>query len=162
MVKGKSWSPDEEQVLRRLIDEGKTLAEIAALMGKSREAVRQKKLNLGLCTPAKEQKTRLTETHPSYSSCRLDTPPELPTVEKALELLASAMLKIMEPGISRDEVRRLQAAADLAQRYKQNFADYQRYRLVEQRLTELETKYRNEHENKKKKPDMPNVQGEPS
>jgi hypothetical protein len=132
---------DEERLLRRLVEEGKSLAGIAAAMGKSREAVRQKKFNLGLCKPSEEQRIRLTEKRDAFSSSRLQPPSELPNVEESLKILASAMLKITEPGLSKEEVQRLHVAADLASKYKDAYAECMHYREIERRLNEMEQEY---------------------
>jgi hypothetical protein len=164
LVRGKSWSVDEERLLRRLVEEGKSLAGIAAIMGKSREAVRQKKFNLGLCKPSEEQRTRLTEKRDPFSSSRLQPPSELPNVEESLKILASAMLKITEPGLSKEEVQRLHVAADLASKYKDAYAECMHYREIEQRLNEMEQEYE-QSKNKKSEPrtkDLPPTPGQSS
>jgi hypothetical protein len=159
LVRGKCWSVDEERLLRRLVEEGKSLGEIAAVMGKSREAVRQKKFNLGLWGRVEEQRTRLSKS--SFVSSRLEAPPELPNVEESVKILASAMLKSVEPGLGSEEIRRLQVVADLATRYRQAYAEYMDYRGVEQRLTVLEQKYEAEHKAKKRplSQDLPGESG---
>lgn len=157
LVRGKSWSVDEERLLRRLVEEGKSLAAISAAMGKSREAVRQKKFNLGLSKPLEEQRTRLTEKNVPFSSSRLEPPSELPNVEESLKILASAMLKITEPGLSKEEVQRLHVAADLASKYKDAYAECMHYREIEKRLNELEQEYV-QSKNKKNENKVPGTQ----
>ena len=157
LVRGKSWSVDEERLLRRLVEEGKCLAAISAAMGKSREAVRQKKFNLGLCKPLEEQRTRLTEKSVPFSSSRLEPPSELPNVEESLKILASAMLKITEPGLSKEEVQRLHVVADLASKYKDAYAECMHYRGIEKRLNKMEQEYV-QSKNKKNENKVPGTQ----
>jgi len=141
-VKGKPWGVDEERLLRRLVEEGKSVGEIAGALCKSEEAIRQKMFNLGLkCECVKEKQSRVPEKSGCFCSSRLDPPSELPNVEESLKILASCMLRIVEPGLGKEEVRRLQVAADLATRYKDAYAECMHYREVEQRLNVLERKY---------------------
>jgi len=50
LVKGKPRSVDEERALRELVLEGKSLPEIAGLLGKSRDGVENKMYGLGFKT----------------------------------------------------------------------------------------------------------------
>jgi hypothetical protein len=141
-VKGKPWDFDEERQLRQLVEEGKTVDEISHVMVKTREAVRQKAFNLGLDLKcAKEQQQRVSGKKTCFCSSQLRIPADLPNVEETLQILAAALLKSAEAGLSKDEVARLQVVANLAKTYKDAFADYLDYRGIEERLEILGRKY---------------------
>ncbi len=55
--------------------------------------------------------------------------------------LASALKKIVEPGLSKADIQRLRGTATLARTYKDLLADFVDFRGLEDRLTELEAKY---------------------
>lgn len=139
MTKGKPWDMNEVRRLGQLVDEGKSIDEISRLMVKSRDAVRQKMLDLELkCLKEEEQVSGKTIR---FSSSQLELPSDLPTVEDTLQFLASALHRGVEAGLDRDEVARLRVIATLAKTYKEIFADYLDYRGLETRLVELEAKY---------------------
>lgn len=141
-VKGKPWDIDEERQLRRLVEEGKTVDEISRIMVKTREAVRQKMFNLELeCKCVKEKQQSVSGKNSCFCSSQLAIPAKLPNVEETLEILAAALLKSAEAGLSKDEIRRLQVVGNLATSYKDAFADYLDYRGIEERLNMLEEKY---------------------
>ena len=48
MTKGKPWDIDEIRQLRELVEEGNGVEEISKVMVKTKDAIRQKMLDLGL------------------------------------------------------------------------------------------------------------------
>src|SRR3990170_3638986 len=129
MTKGKPWDINEERKLRQLVEEGKT-----------GDAITQKMFDLKLkCL--KEEKTGISGKKTIFSSSQLSIPADLPNVEETLQILAAALLKSAEAGLSKDEVARLQVVANLAKTYKDAFAEYLDYRGIEERLNVLEKKY---------------------
>ena len=75
MTKGKPWTLQEESTLRDLLKDHKPLEVVARQVGKTKEAVRQKMIGLGL----KEQQQRKTEC-----CCSSDLP--CPVTKEALSL----------------------------------------------------------------------------
>ncbi len=136
MTKGRPWDIDEIRQLRGLAEEGKCVEEISRIMVKTREAIRQKMINLQL----KEQQ-QVFHRKSRCCSSKLELPSDLPTVEKTLQILAAALEKSAEAGLDTNEVKRLQVVANLAKTYKEAFAEYLDYRGLEERLTELEANY---------------------
>jgi len=136
MTRGRPWDISEERQLRQLVEEGKSTEEISQIMVKTRDAIKQKMLDLKL-----KEKRPNCPRKTGFSSSKLELPPELPTVEEALRILAAALRKGAEAGLSKDEIQRLQVVATLAKTYKELFADYLDYRGHEKRLIELEEKY---------------------
>lgn len=66
---------------------------------------------------------------------------ELITFQRALEILASALGKCVDPGLDSNEIQRLNAVATLARTYENLFAQFMQYRKIEKRVVELEAKY---------------------
>jgi hypothetical protein len=140
MTKGRPWDINEERQLRDLVEQGKSIDEISRLMIKTKDAIRQKMMDLGLKV-LKEEEQGISQKKARFSSSKLNLPGDLPTVEEALQILAAALRKGAESGLDKDEVQRLQVVATLAKTYKEAFADYLNYRGLEERLVELEGKY---------------------
>jgi hypothetical protein len=140
MTKGKPWDIEEIRMLQRLVEEGKSVDDICRVMVKSRDAVAQKMFDLKLKV-VKEEKRRGSGKKTIFSSSQLSLPADLPNVEETLRILAAALLKSAEAGLSKDEVGRLQVVATLAKTYKDAFAEYLDYRGIEERLDALEAKY---------------------
>jgi hypothetical protein len=133
-MKGKLWTIDEEQKLRELIQAGDNANLIAAKLGKTEHGVYEKARRLGLRVIITNSKRKLT-TH------EIQLPPELPSVEEALKILAGALKEAAKPDLNSVEVQRLQVTATLARTYKELLADYIDYRGIESKLVELEGKY---------------------
>ncbi|MBT0160765.1 hypothetical protein G4O51_12365 [Candidatus Bathyarchaeota archaeon A05DMB-2] len=131
-MKGKPWTVEEENKLRKLLSEGVSIDSIAAQLGKSRESVAMKASRLGL---------DVVVTKPKVTTTSIKLPDKLPSVEDALRILAAALQASSQPGLSKDDVMRLQAVATLARTYKQLLADYVNYRQIEAKLLEMEEKY---------------------
>jgi len=129
MPRGKPWSSEEEKCLRELVDARCSLREIAVKMGKSVESVRQKMFKLGL--KELEQAQKLC----SSSTCA-SLPDKLLTIEEALKKLDDTLHSLEKPDLSFTEVQRLKALAHTIIAYKQFFAEYARYRGIEDRLIE--------------------------
>jgi hypothetical protein len=109
MTKGKPWDIEEVRQLHQLVEAGKSVEEISQMMVKTEEAIRQKMFDLKL----KEEKHATRRTS-CFSSSKLDLPEDLPTVEKALQILAAALIKGSQAGLDKYEIQRLQVVATLA------------------------------------------------
>jgi len=127
------WTKEETDRLRNLWESGvRDSRVLAEKIGRPSSAVEKKLKRMGLVVVgARCAKTTTT----------IKLPEELPTVEEALKILAGALRAAAEPELDRVEVQRLQAVATLARTYKELFADYIDYRLIEIKLVELEAKY---------------------
>jgi DNA repair ATPase RecN len=133
MPKGKPWTAEEENLLKKLIEVHEPLHTIAARFRKSQQAIIKKAQRLGLeVVGTKGADTTTTE---------IDLPKELPSVEEALKILAAALQKAAEPGLNKVEVQRLQAIATIARTYKELIADYINYREIEKEYIEMREKY---------------------
>jgi hypothetical protein len=134
MPKGKPWTKEEEQQLRELVIRDLKAEDIAAKMGKSKDAVLKKIQRLGLKVvhPLNISPTTSTE---------LIIPKELPSIEEALKILAAAINALQTPNLSKAEIARLRSIIQAVKTYKELLADYINYRQIETRLIEMEQKY---------------------
>jgi hypothetical protein len=132
-MKGKPWTGEEEKKLRELINKGASAEAIAGNLGKSKNAVYQKCLDLGL--KLKE------EAIPTHTSSSLKLPKDLPSLEETLRILAAALKVSKQSGLDRVEVQRLQVTANLAKTYEELLDSYVQYRKIEAKLIEMEEKY---------------------
>ncbi len=140
MTKGRPWDIDEERQLRQLVEEGESVESICKIMVKTHDAITQKLFDLKLKI-VKEEKIAVSGKKTIFSSSKLVLPVNMPNVEETLQILAAALLKSAEAGLSKDEVQRLQVVATLAKTYKDAFAEYLDYRGIEERLDKLEADY---------------------
>lgn len=136
MTRGKAWTVDEELKLKALLEAGLPVPIIATRLSKTEVAVVLKVSRLGLKDDKKGEKMLS-----SSSSGELELPVELPTVEEAGKILGGALLAMMRPGVSKEDLRRWKAVADVAWKYKEFMADFLDYRALEERYVELRKKY---------------------
>ena len=137
MTRGKAWTVDEELKLKALLEAGLPVPIIATRLSKTEVAVVLKVSRLGLKDDKKGEKMLSS----SSSSGELELPVELPTVEEAGKILGGALLAMMRPGASKEDLRRWKAVADVAWKYKEFMADFLDYRALEEKYVELRKKY---------------------
>jgi len=135
VTRGKAWTVDEELKLKALLEAGLPVPIIATRLSKTEVAVVLKVSRLGLKDDKKGEKML------SSSSSELELPVELPTVEEAGKILGGALLAMMRPGVSKEDLRRWKAVADVAWKYKEFMADFLDYRALEEKYVELRKKY---------------------
>jgi len=134
---GRPWTRDQETALKILVSKGESAKNIATQLGKSAYAVYQKAKRLGLFIDIVDDE----DTFHVTTSSRIQIPPELPTPEEALKMLAGALKTSAQPGLSYIEVDRLKVIATIARTYEHLLANYVHYREIETKLVELEQKY---------------------
>ena len=154
MPKGKPWTAHEEAQLLQLVKARQNSNVIAKKLGRTQQAIMKKIERLDL-------KEVVVSVHAGRTTTsELKLPPELPSIEEALKILAAALNAGSQSGLNRTEVQRLHAVANLARTYKELLADYIDYRDIEVKLLEMEEKYaqlatqkpknnENEHDNTK-------------
>lgn len=134
--KGRPWTVQEERQLRKLREEGKTVAEIALRMKLTPDATKKKLQRLGLkVVPL--QKSGGTTT----SSAELILPEELPSIEEALKDLVAAMNALKTPGLPKTEIMRLRTLIQTSGLYQHRLAEYVDFRGIEREMIELTEKY---------------------
>jgi hypothetical protein len=131
---GKVWTLEEETMLREMAQAGEKADVIAAKLGRNRDAVMVKARRLNVRVVGEPL------GHTTTSDLKL--PPELPTPEEALKVLAAALQASKEKGLDKVEVERLKAVAQLARTYDALLDKYVGYRKIEEELIRLDEKYR--------------------
>ena len=145
-MKGKPWTPSEEERLRELWKVNRSARAIARIMGKSRECVGMKIARLGLEVVTGENSGVTTTS-------RLDAlplPDELPSVEEQLKVLVAALDALRSSKVEKTDVLRLRAIIQGVRIYQELIADYLDYRGIEAKLFDLEAKYERLLEDKTK------------
>ena len=132
---GKRWSNLERKKLEELVAAGKSFGVIAALLGRTEEAVRAQAARMGL------DNNKQTKNQCSLLSGDLILPEDLPSVETVLKTAAAAMAGLETPGLSKTEVMRLRALIQSAAVYQVRIAEYIDYRRIEAKLIDLDEKY---------------------
>jgi len=135
MPKGKPWTITEERKLEDLRTENLKVSEIAAVMGKSEQAIMKKLQRMGMKVVQQQKSTGDTASE-------LILPKELPSVEESLMMLAGAMDALKTPGLSKTEVTRLRSLVQAASMYQVKLAEYVDYRGIEKKVIQLERKYK--------------------
>jgi len=126
MTDRKRWAAQEEAELKTLIDTNSSVEEIAARLHKTPGAVIVKCQRLGL------------QLQTGCLNSSIAIPKELPSVEEAAKILAGALKTSVKSGLSRLEVQRLQAVANISKTYKEILVDYVHYSEIENKLAEME------------------------
>lgn len=137
-MRGKSWTPEEEDRLSQLLKANHSARAIARIMGKSRECVSMKIARLGL-EVVTEQKNSCVTTTSRLSTLQL--PSELPSVEEQLKVLAAALAALRSPEIEKIDVLRLRAIIQGVRVYQELLVEYVDYRGLEVELLDLRGKY---------------------
>ena len=135
VLTGKRWSNLERKKLEEQVAAGKSFGVIAALLGRSEEAVRAQAARMGL------DNNKQTKNQCSLLSGDLILPEDLPSVETVLKTAAAAMAGLETPGLSKTEVMRLRALIQSAAVYQVRIAEYIDYRRIEAKLIDLDEKY---------------------
>ena len=137
-MKGKPWTVEEENRLRQLLKAHKSARAIARAMGKSRECVSMKIARLGLEVVTGEKNPGVTTTS---NLAALGLPPELPSIEEQLKVLAAVLKALEAPSVQKNDVLRLRAIIQGVKVYQELLAEYVDYRGIEKKLIDLEAKY---------------------
>ena len=136
LPKGKPWSREQTSQLIELRSNGKTVAEIANVMGKSGDAIKQKLRRLGLKVVTVRNGEGTTST-----SEELILPEDLITVEEALLMLVAAMKALENPKLTKTDVMRLKTLIQSSTVYQKRLAEYMDYRKIERKLIQLDEKF---------------------
>lgn len=129
-MKGKPWSVEDEKKLSEMLQAGKSIRVIAKALGKTQNAIRQKMIKLEL----KEEKKSHSKV---FSSSDFSVPADLPSVEDQLKVLAGALDALKTAGLDQAEVLRLRSIIQGVKVYKELFADYVNYRVLEEKVEKL-------------------------
>jgi DNA-binding CsgD family transcriptional regulator len=136
MVKGKPWTKDQEKQILDLRCHGKTLSEIAELMNKSSDAVKQKFRRLGY-----KVVTLKNDEGTTTSNTELIVPQDLPSIEEALLKLVAAMKALENSNLTKTDILRLRTLIQSSTIYQKRLAEYINFRRIERNLIQLDEKY---------------------
>jgi len=137
------WSREQEKKLIDLWTQGeRNVTVLAAQVGRKPEAVRKKLERMGLVVGQKKNFSgTTTNKEEEETRVELEIPPELPSVEEALKLMAAAMHALSKPGLSKVEILRFRTIVNAVKTYQKLLAEYINYREIEEKLVDLEAKY---------------------
>jgi hypothetical protein len=130
------WQVKEERELIDMVEQGKTLEELAKHFKRSPEAIRMKIRRLGLDLREQNKVTTSTTTH----VCTEPITPaeELPSPEEALKLWWGAIQRLNQPGLSVGEVKRLRLLLSALKAYVVRIIPvFERILVIEKRLEDL-------------------------
>ena len=134
MPKGKPWTVTEERQLRELRENGKTVAEIAQLINKSSDAIKQKLRRLGL-------KVVTIKNIGATTTSEYIIHVELISIEEALKKLVAAMNALENPELTKTDVMRLRTLIQTSTVYQKRLAEYLDFRGIERKLLEMEERF---------------------
>ena len=135
MPRGKPWTKKQEDMLRSLLNDKKSIDEISEKLEKTPEAIRVKIKRLGLEVVVDREATNYCTTTSNEI-----LPEELISMEESLKMLVGALKLACTPGLSKVEVQRLQVVANLTKNYTKELPMFLHLRDVEKRLFEIEEK----------------------
>jgi len=131
--KGKMWTILELRRLIELRENGKTVAEIAQLMGKSPDAVKHKLRYLGLNVVTIKNSGETTSEHIMSE--------ELISIEEALKKLVAAISALENPKLTKTDVMRMRIIIQTSCIYQKRLAEYIDYRRIESKLIEMDERF---------------------
>ena len=142
------WSHEEFRKLMELWDQGeRDVKVLAAAVNRKPTAIRKQLQSLGLFVVAHKKNFSETTTSKEQSETeeetriRLEALDRLPSVEEVLVMVAAAVDRLAEPGLSKVEISRLKAVVRAGETYQRLLADFINYRQIEEKLVEMEKKY---------------------
>lgn len=160
-MRGKSWSIDEERLLRQLVEEGKSFNDISKIMGKSRVSVKNKLYNLELSLKdnthqqngavsslsSLSSKAAIINVAPTVDpvndevALELKATRPLPSIEEKLRVLDAATQALEQPGLRAAEVLRLRTIIQAVKVYQPLYAEFVHYRVLEDEVVELRKQF---------------------
>jgi len=130
------WTPEHEMALMDMVEEGKSLEELAEYFHRSQEAIRLKLKRMGLALPQRTQVTLgSTTTLPAIKPAQ-----ELLTMEEMLKLLLGALKQLQGPGVSSAEIKRCRTIVSTARSYMAMLKTFERMAELEQWLVNTQAK----------------------
>ena len=126
------WTNDEVRELTRLFSEEKlSIDALSVRFNRQRKAVENKLRRLGFDIASK----RSEETE------GLNLPYDLPSLKKALSLVAGAFEKAGQKGLTRIDLQQLDTIGNLYKIYEAGLEKFMRWSEIEAKLFETEKKY---------------------
>jgi len=118
------WTREQETKLKDMVDQGKSLDEIAQHFRRSPEAIRLKLKRLGLAIPTPLSPIKVTTTTTTPSLEPVKPAEHLIDYEGTMRLLLGAIKRLNEPNTSPEEVKKLRLLISAAKAYALLLARY--------------------------------------
>jgi len=118
------WTKEQETELKDMVDQGKSLEELAELFHRSQEAIRLKLKRLGLPIPLPLSPIKVTTTTTTPSPEPVKPAEHLIDYEGTMRLLLGAIKRLNEPNTSPEEVKKLRLLISAAKAYALLLARY--------------------------------------
>ena len=133
------WTIKEEQQLRELVEQGKSIQELSSVFNRSPEALIMKLKRMSLSVPPLEKYSAKNGGNKVTTSATTTTPKlepvefeELPSPNMAMGLLWAAVRRLQNPDVGREEAKKLRLILQGVKSYIHLDADYvMRIRHVE-------------------------------
>jgi len=133
------WTHEQENKLKEIANQGKSLEEIAELFHRSPEAIKLKLRRLGGVIPQSQKEVNTTRTPQQTQTLEPSKPTEdLISMEEALKMWLAVVKRLNEPGITGLELKRLRLILMSLKGYAVVQADYYlRLRNLEEEIKEF-------------------------
>jgi len=133
------WTHEQENKLKEIANQGKSLEEIAELFHRSPEAIKLKLRRLGGVIPQSQKEVNTTRTPQQTQTLEPLKPTEdLISMEEALKMWLAVVKRLNEPGITGLELKRLRLILMSLKGYAVVQADYYlRLRNLEEEIKEF-------------------------
>jgi len=118
------WTREQETKLKDMVDQGKSLDEIAQHFQRSPEAIRLKLKRLGLPIPMPLSPVKVTTTTTTPTLEPVKPAEHLIDYEGTMRLLLGAIKRLNEPNTSPEEVKKLRLLISAAKAYALLLARY--------------------------------------
>ena len=134
------WTSEEESALKKMVEESRSLQEIAENFRRSPEAIRLKIRRLGLEPPAPQEKT--SEKATAKTATPLIKPTEkLISPEEAMKMWLGCIKRLNDPDVTPQEVKKIRLILTSLKGYVVIWSDYiERIILVEERMNRMTQK----------------------
>lgn len=132
------WTPEEELALKNMVEQSRSLQEIAEHFHRSPEAIRLKIRRLGLEPPAPQEKTIEKATTKATTTTRIKPTEDLISPEEAMKMWLGCVKRLNDPDVTPQEVKKIRLILTSLKGYVTISATYiERIRKVEEGLKRL-------------------------
>jgi len=136
------WTPEQEMALMDMVEEGKSLEELAEYFHRSQEAIRLKLKRMGLPIPVTKKNSFSATTTTSMETLPAITPAaELISMHEMMQILLGALDQLRNrQSLSSLEIKRFRLIAHTARTYMHMLERYEKWAQLEQRLVDMEAR----------------------
>jgi len=135
------WTREEESTLKNMVEQSRSLREIAEHLHRSPEAIRLKIRRLGLEPPAPQEKTSHKATTKTTKTTPIKPTEKLITPEEAMKMWLGCVKRLNAPDVTPQEVKKIRLILTSLKGYVVICRDYiERIILVEERQKRITQK----------------------